>query len=194
MSTLETLLVHGQLGPIALGLAEDSVRDLLGEPDDVSVKTSPKIVRYGSLELAFFRGEMDRLPTLKSIHVYFDRPDPLPAQVSMDGWWPSNKTSPDEFRRQFATLGIPLHGLVGGSPDEHLATNTGTRITFVDDRLHSIHRSSPRSETRQITVVVLKDEVEIIGQLARQSNLSVAALCSRWISEQVNAHSKIGTA
>jgi hypothetical protein len=194
MSTLESILVDGRLGPIALGSAEDSMRDLLGEPDDVSLKSSPKILRYGNLELAFFRGEMENHPALKSIHVYFDRPDPLPAQVTLDGWWPSNATSPAEFRRQLETLGIPLNGSVSGDMNQHLVTNTGARITFDDDRLHSIHRSSPRSETRQITVVVPKDEVEIIGQLARQSNLSVAALCSRWISEQVNAHSKVGTA
>jgi hypothetical protein len=194
MSTLESILVDGRLGPIALGFAEDSVRDVLGEPDDVSLKSSPKILRYGSLELAFFRGEMENLPALKSIHVYFDRPEPLPAQVMLDGWWPSNETSPAEFRRQLETLGIPLHGSIHGEMDHHLATNTGARITFDGDRLQSIHRSSPRSETRQITVAVPKDEVEIIGQLAKQSNLSVSALCSRWISEQVNAHSKIGTA
>ncbi len=55
MATLKEFFQTGQLGPIGLGLTPFEVQERLGDPDDESKKKNPLILRYGNVELCFWR-------------------------------------------------------------------------------------------------------------------------------------------
>ncbi|MFB0843491.1 hypothetical protein [Paenibacillus oleatilyticus] len=68
---------------------------LLGEPQDISVSSTPYILKYGSLQLSF--SSNDPHATLQSIHLYFDEIVEFPHGLQLEGWLPSKSVSAEQF-------------------------------------------------------------------------------------------------
>lgn len=49
----EAFMRYGQLGPLILGCSQNAVLDALGQPDYLSVKGLPMILKYKNLQLTF---------------------------------------------------------------------------------------------------------------------------------------------
>lgn len=95
MSSFMKFIQTGLLGEISLALKRDTVEGLLGEPQDISVSSSPYILKYGSLQLSF--SSNDPHATLQSIHLYFDEIVEFPHGLQLEGWLPNKGISAEEF-------------------------------------------------------------------------------------------------
>src|SRR5690349_11154714 len=99
MATLEQFLRTGQLGPLALGMTTADVTAVLGEPQQVSRKSNPLLVKYGGLQLTFSRQRADRVFRMNQLGIYFQpEPEPLPASVRPEDIPPGVAPSEREFR------------------------------------------------------------------------------------------------
>ncbi len=194
MSTLHEFLETGRLGGIGVDFSQEMVRERWGDPDDVSIQKNPAIWKYGTLQLSFHRGRSESQAGLKSLHLAFDSAENPPGQLAIQGWWPSSETSVEEFRRHLAELGIAVQSRVDSWPSTHLILTSGARVTFVGERLQSLHWTSRKEpQAKQVTVFVPTSELELISKLADESKLTVSALCSKWISEHLSELSKVGS-
>ena len=192
MASLLEFLKTGRLGALATGMSEADVRALLGEPEDISVQKVPRIWKYGSLELSFVPSPDGSGPILVSIIVYFrDSTEHPPAALAPTGWTPSSDTTFEEFRACLVNEGIPISGGVETGPDKHLVLGSAVRVTFDEDRLHSIgHTAKREPEFKQLTIKVRRKDLELIRQLADGQFVSASDLCSKWVSEQVSQYEK----
>ncbi len=190
MASLVEFLRSGRFGPLATGMSRNTVRDLLGEPTDHSLRTSPEIGKYGSLQLGFSRRSDGGEPVLASIHLAFQTPDlDLPEALEIDeDWVPSGETSRDECRSHLDSVGIPIIGGVATGPDQHFILKSSVRVTFDRGRLHHISYTARREpDNKQLSVTIPKADLEAIGREARARGVSVSALCSQWIVERVSS-------
>lgn len=71
MASLDEFLTTGRLGEIAVGASKDFVRQLLGEPEDVSTQRNPELWKYGAIQLGFHKGKGAKLAALHFIGLYF---------------------------------------------------------------------------------------------------------------------------
>ncbi|PUA41011.1 hypothetical protein C8Z91_01050 [Paenibacillus elgii] len=95
MSSFMKFIQTGMLGEISLGLKRDTVKALLGEPQDISVSSTPYILKYGSLQLSF--SSNDPHATLQSVHLYFDEIVEFPHGLQLEGWLPNKSVSAEQF-------------------------------------------------------------------------------------------------
>jgi len=196
LNTLEDFLISGRLGQITAGITMESVRRILGEPQDESTSNNPKTWKYGGLQLGFYRSKGEPEALLSFIGVYFREPaGPLPESLSMTGWLPNSNTGIDEFRAFLEEAGPPIYGEPISStllsPDVHnlpgfqLNFPSGVRASFEDRKLHSIQFAAKRqAEVKQLTITIPKADWEMIRQQALALNVSVPSLFARWVSEQ----------
>ena len=99
MASCVDFLRTGSLGSLSCGMSQDQVRNLLGEPEAVSTQRHPRIWKYGSLELTFYRLPDGPNPFLISISLYFHTPtSKLPDSLQLTGWSPSQETTLAEVR------------------------------------------------------------------------------------------------
>src|SRR5215216_4138349 len=89
---LREFLTSGRLGPLVLGLSDQDVRGILGEPEMVS---RPHAVFtawiFGAIELAFADRE------LAFIGLYLGRRSEMPRILRIDGFQPTHRTTIEEF-------------------------------------------------------------------------------------------------
>src|SRR5438105_2513552 len=96
----------------------------------------------------------------------------LPRCAGRPGEWP--------------TVGVPVPDPRGES-EYYLFLPTGARATFVNDRLHSVYFSAPRTPTKQISITVSADTFAALREQAKRANRSVAALYAEWVTEKANS-------
>lgn len=109
MASILEFIKTGKLGPISLGDSKEDVENILGDPDDVSISRKPRILRYSSLQLAFYWDKERKVGLLNSIHMYFDNEKTsFPEVLCLDGWIPDNEVSTDLFLKNALKYGINL--------------------------------------------------------------------------------------
>jgi hypothetical protein len=92
-ATLRALLVDGKLGPLTLGMSGVEVERLLGTPDNISPQKYPRILTYGSLQVAL------RDERVVFLGVYFRSGEgELPPAVAFTGFVPSRLTTVAAFQ------------------------------------------------------------------------------------------------
>ena len=79
-SMLQQFLAIGRLGDIHLGMDAQSLRNLLGEPDDISLQKRPTIWKFGSVQIALQSTARDAV--VNEIHVYLHQPFELPRALA----------------------------------------------------------------------------------------------------------------
>jgi hypothetical protein len=73
-----------------------------------------------------------------------------------------------------------------------LVLESAVRVTFDEDLLYSIGYSEKReTETRQLTVKVRREDLELIQKWAKGRGVSASDLCSEWIKDQVSNLEKV---
>jgi hypothetical protein len=182
MASMLEFLTSGRLGEVQLGAGLEKLTDILGEPDDRSVRRRPiSILRYGAVEFAFqpIGGSGDS--TLASIAVYFDRPDRgIHGVLRPTDWLPTRDTSQEEFSSFLVSSGIRAESTAGGH-EESLILFPGGSAAFSEGRLHSIHVRASEKRRKQMTVSLPHDTVEMLRKRAKEEHVSVHDLVERMI-------------
>jgi hypothetical protein len=82
MATLSEFLKSGKLGDIHYGMLRDQVVAILGQPNDTSVAQNPLILKYGGLQLTFFKPTDAEHRELSQIGLHYGPSwEPIPAPV-----------------------------------------------------------------------------------------------------------------
>ncbi|AFZ22680.1 hypothetical protein Cylst_0317 [Cylindrospermum stagnale PCC 7417] len=134
-TTLKDFLQSGKLGSVSCDISRDQVCQYLGECEDCTEKAKPEIWKYGSLQLAFWKG------ILKFIGIYFEANKlPLPEALCIQGYMPSEETKIDDFKEYLLKEGLDFHQDPVLSFDNQtcLVVDIGVNIIFVNDKLYSI--------------------------------------------------------
>jgi hypothetical protein len=187
MATLADFLLTGKLGRIATGVSKEFVREILGDPEDVSVQKNPEVWKYGALQLGFFRGQDDDQTYLAFIGLYYHgADDPVPEALGLTGWMPSRETTPQVIRDYLATF----NGVTGAiafreSDGDLVMENSGVVIVFDEGKLDKIVFTAPaKMPHRQVSVSIPEDTLQIIRCEAARRKVSVSSLCAQWIKER----------
>lgn len=99
--SLPEIIRTGAFGRVRPGLSSQSVREILGPPEDTSADRNLLIWKYGSPQLFFHD---DRLGMIV-LYLHATRTLRLPACVRWEGWAPRRETTIEEFRRRLDELG-----------------------------------------------------------------------------------------
>jgi hypothetical protein len=101
-----------------------------------------------------------------------------------------------DVREFLAQVGFQASAVVEGEDTNYFILPSGARITFDDQKIHSIifTKRTATQPTKQISVSIPKETWKQLKTLARQSNQSVSELCSDWITQRTNGlqHDAIG--
>lgn len=139
-TSLKDFLTSGHLGAITLGMTQEEVRDVLGEPEAMSLPDlEPAVIwKYGSLEVTFFPEEGLHLIAFKLNDVLR-----LPRTLTVLGYMPTPRTSLQEFRDYLHTNGIDCHLYPALTFDWQVGLIVGIGATVVfgldPDRIEGIH-------------------------------------------------------
>jgi hypothetical protein len=185
MATLNGFLATGRLGAIETGMTPQAVRAILGDPEDLSVQKNPEIWKYGSMEISFYREIQKNERHLAAIHIYFNREGALlPRVLRFEGWLPNGETSLEQLQQHIDEMGLNHAG--DADPSARFISPAGVEVSFQNGKLHSMHYSA-REEPRykQVTVSIPRKDLELMREMAHQRRISVSALCSEWIADQV---------
>src|SRR6266853_1415070 len=99
MATLEKLLKTGQLGPIVLGISPYEAVSALGEPQDQSRKKNPLQLKYGSLQLTFWKHAGSERSQLMDFGLYYQPAwEPVPEPAAFTDVRYDESTTEREFR------------------------------------------------------------------------------------------------
>ncbi len=163
------------------------VRDLLGEPEDVSTKRNPQIWKYGSLELTFYTPFKTEEPRLASFTIQFHLPTvKLPESLPLSDRLPTSEMSLEEFRELLLDVPVHVDGGVTSGPIQHLVLGSGVRVSFDDGRLYNLTCTMRREpELKQISIAIPRRVLNMIQVQALASRESVSELCARWLEERV---------
>lgn len=188
MATIDDFLSTGRLGDVGIGQSPDEVRAVLGEPEDVSTRKKPLVWKYGPLELTFWRESPETEAFLVTVGLYFhsDGQD-FPQSLGLEGWVPTGETTLSEFLDHLQTAGLRVQEHHEAAPEDHLVLESDARTTFDEGRLYCIHAYDRReTETRQLSVSVSPQQLEVIRGLAKSRGISMYSLCSEWVREHTD--------
>jgi hypothetical protein len=109
MATLEQFLRDGILGPIRPGMSEAEVLARLGPPPDVSITKHPQILKYGGLQLTFFRQEDKQDRVLAHVGLYFGQDgEPLPEPTRPTDFQATSDTMMHDIREFLSRKGLEV--------------------------------------------------------------------------------------
>lgn len=154
MATLEDFLKAGRLGPASLGMGPVEVMTVLGDPDEMSEKLNPLIMRYGPVQFVFVSKPGQRKQDLRDIAiVYKPRFKKMPKALRLSDWDISGAPTLDEFLKYLNKIDyLPIHR-VSGESGTQLIFMSGVVALFAAKALHSIRLSQREAkENEQITV------------------------------------------
>jgi len=159
MATLEEFLRTGHVGPLLLGMTPSDVMIALGDPQEISAKSNPLQLRYGSLRLSFWKSSLDQIQHLREIAISYDkRPSSLPKPLAFTDWRPRGTPTARQFMSFLTRIDyLPAYSLEG--PDaKRLFFFSGVRALFTDEMLQSIQLV--QRSTKESIPSFLSDERE----------------------------------
>jgi len=186
MATLSEFLKSGKLGDIHHGMRRDEVVAILGQPNDTSVARNPLLLKFGGLQLTFFKPAGAEHRELSQIGLHYGPSwEPIPAAVLPSDFVGNPETTIAGVRAFLAADGIDIHSGVDAEFGSHLILASGARITFDDGMLHRI--SFPRKTTnakKQVSVSVPTETWNKAKSLANETGQTVPGLFADWIAEK----------
>ncbi len=185
METLATFLATGTLGPLRFGMDAETVRGILGEPDDVSVQNNPSIWKYGALELGFTRERGEAESALSFFAIYLrDQSAAIPAGLRWQGRLPAAGTTRVDFDAYLASQHLTDAATENLEWDQ-LVFTSGVRAVFDDGILQSLQCMRPSvPKQKQVSLSVPEEVWDAIRQEAQRLKVSPAQLCSEWLAIQ----------
>lgn len=148
MATLEEFIRTGHLGPVLLGMSSNDVMTALGYPDDISRKTNPLILKYGSVQLSFWKTPSKKAPQLREIAIAFQPEfEPLPKSLAVTDWNPAETPTESEFRTFIDRIKYPPVHVVEGPTDKALTFLSGVAALVSDGKLHSLRLNLKETKT-----------------------------------------------
>jgi len=178
MASLETFLRTGELGPIRLGMSPSDAMSVLGEAQEQSRKQNPLELKYGSLQLTFWKhGPRSQLMVIG----LYCQPSykRIPPQVTVADITLSNRKSEKAFRSYLHDIGyLPVHMVVGES-GTRLIMPSGVNVQFAEGKLHSITHSqqnrkenpeAPLSDEREPTFEQINEMLAEANHLAKMGS------------------------
>ena len=184
MPPLREFLATGELGGVKPGLRLAQLRDLLGPPDDESVRRRPVyILRYGAAQFAFAPVPNADEYRLASTSIYFNPADrQMPLTLQFSDWTPTGQTTEAMFRQFAMDAGLRPH------PDAewrggNVMLTSGATATFDGGMLHSLHFHKPGKPAgrKQVTVALPSETVRLLRQRAQDANVTPSDLLDRLI-------------
>lgn len=159
MATLEDFLRTGHLGPVILGITPNDVMTALGEPTHTSMKSNPLQLKYGSVQLSFWKTSNRRKHELREIAIiYQPQFESLPHTLEFTDWNPAEPPTQMDFSFFLHTINyLPVHQ-VQGPHDLKMSFLSGVTALFTDAILHSIRLH--QRNTKEATSLPLSDERE----------------------------------
>src|SRR3954454_23757961 len=159
MPALEQFLRTGHLGPVALGLSPNDVMIALGDPDGISGKSNPLLLKYGPIQLTFWKASKEKAHQLREIvAMYQPETEAPPDHLKFADWSPERPPTERDFRDFMHRIGyMPVH-MVEGLSERQLIFPSGVTALFSDGMLHSIRLA--QRETKETTPAPLSDERE----------------------------------
>jgi hypothetical protein len=189
MPSFIDFLRTGRLGQVSAGMSPAEVRGLLGQPTDVSAHRFPVIWKYGPVQLTFYKLPDASDPFLVMLTVEFDdAEDSPPDALEIPDWQSLVDCDYSAFEKMLGDQGITVVGGVTSGENKHLVLPSGVRVSFVADRLcHAGYTLKREPATRQLTINVARTDLDLLQKWAKSRGISVADLCSEWITEQVSS-------
>ena len=87
MTTLESFLKTGALGPLAIGMPLSDLMVALGEPQATSKRSNPLLLKYGAAELSLLKAAKTPIYTLREITLKFQPVfEKLPDPILLSDW------------------------------------------------------------------------------------------------------------
>jgi hypothetical protein len=188
MHTFKDFLLSGTLGPIALGDSEEKVRDVLGEPQTT---LDPRTWDYDGLAVKFGRTESGRGVLMMHLNLAYAGKK-LPDGLRLTGV-PSPALPARDFERHLDDLGLKkgVHYQrlpPKGDSERFEMTSSGVEAMFNDGKLLWVVASALKQpKGKQLAVFIPDDIVELIRKEATQRKVTMAALCSEWITEHARS-------
>jgi hypothetical protein len=159
MPSLEEFLRTGHLGSIILGMGQNDVMTALGEPDDISAKSNPLILRYGCVQLVFWKSRGQQGHQLREIVIGFQpESQSVSGPLAFTDWKPGQPATEQDLTAFTQSIGyVPTHTVAGPS-GRQLHFPSGVTVLFSEGLLHSIRLA--QRETKEPTSAPLSDERE----------------------------------
>jgi hypothetical protein len=153
-ATLAEFLKTGSLGTVALGMNPIEVIERIGDPEQESQKKNPLTLKYGSLQLVFWRrGSTSQLRdmTLNFLPEF----EPLPPSVALKDFRPRDKPTEGYFRNFIHQIGyLPAH-LTEHESGRQMVFLSGVVADFAHGLLNSIRIT--QKEKKESTQAPLSD-------------------------------------
>jgi hypothetical protein len=120
-------------------MSPNDVMIAAGEPEDISRKSNPLLLKYGCVRLSFWKAPNDRAPQLREIVVsYLPVFETAPEALAFSDWVPTEPPSEREFRLFVQNTNLlPMHSVEGPS-GKQIVFPSGVTALFTDNLLHSI--------------------------------------------------------
>jgi hypothetical protein len=154
MATLAQFLKTGSLGPVVLGMNPIEVVEQIGDPEQESRKKNPLTLKYGSLQLVFWRhGSKSQLRDITlNFLPEFER---LPSLVALKDFHPRGQPTEGYFRNFIReSRYLPVH-LTEHESGRQMVFLSGVVVDFADGLLNSIRIT--QKETKESTQAPLSD-------------------------------------
>lgn len=189
MGTFETFLRTGHLGPVALGMKPTDVMTALGDPQETSLKSNPLHLKYGCVQLSFWRDPNGRSHRLRDITIaYQPEFQRFPETLEFSDWNPSEPPTQMQFEVFVARINYPPAHFVDGPSGGEMTFLSGVTALSAGGMLHSVRLAQRRN--KEMGRTPLSDEREpttqqILDMLA-EADLAVthgarrAALLIAW--------------
>jgi len=187
MATLAQFLKTGSLGPIVLGMDPSEIIDQVGEPEQISQKTNPLTLKYGSLQLVFWKqGPRSQLRdiTLTFLPAF----EPLPDSLALEDFRPTGRPTERDLRNFIHEIRyLPAH-MTEQESGRELVFLSGIAVDFEDGLLNRIRISQKTTkETAEGTLSDIREPsrdqiLEMIQESERalQFGSRRAALLMAW--------------
>lgn len=159
MTTLESFIRTGSLGPVVVGLPLPDLMAFLGEPQASSKKTNPLWLKYGSAELSLRKAPQTSVYKIREITVKFQPVfEPLPNAIAFSDWDCERPRTEAEFLNYLQGVGYNPIITAQGVPGRQLIFESGVVASLSEGMLYTI-RFFER-EARQPKAMPFLDERE----------------------------------
>ncbi len=187
MGKLAEFLKTGSIGPVVLGMNPFEVAEHLGEPEQESQKKNPLTLKYGSLQLVFWKHSGQPKSQLRDIVLSFTPEfEPLPDPVALDDFQgPVTEMAFRNFMHRYRCM--PVHMVEGGS-GRQLIFLSGVVALFSSGMLDTIRiTQKEKKETAPAPLSDMREPsraqiLEMISEANRvqQAGAPRAALMIAW--------------
>ena len=154
MAQLKKFLESAKLGSLMLGQTPNEVIGWLGDAEQISRKSNPLQLKYGALQLVFWRPEKQRSQQLVDILILFQPNfESMPPSLKLDDFPRSAEGYTEQaFRRYIHLTDLTPANLEEGASSRRLSFLSGVDVFFTNGLLHSIrltHKSDKEPPAQQ---------------------------------------------